>query len=921
MNPLKDLEKYGQSPWLDYIRRSLLTSGELERMIEDDGLKGVTANPTIFEKAIAGSDDYDTSLMDILTDDPHQDGRSLYEKLAVKDVQMAADELRSVYINTKSVDGYVSLELSPNLANDTERSIKEARYFCSLVDRPNLMIKVPATKEGIVAVEALIAGGINVNVTLMFSLDHYEAVANAYIRGIEECEDPSMVSSVASFFVSRVDAIVDKALEENGTQEALKLRGKIAIANSKMAYKRFKELFKNDKWEKLAKKGAKPQRILWASTTTKNPEYNDLLYIEELIGDKTVNTIPPATLNAFRDHGKPKATLDKGWKEAEQDMKKLEQIGIDLNSLTEKLQTDGLAGFSNSFDKLIQSLDEKRTALLHGQVERQTLSLGKYQSIVDERLKSWKETNFNRRLWEKDPTLWFKDPVPEITDRLGWLNLPEIMHDQLDDLVSFAEEVKNEGIRFVILLGMGGSSLASDVYQNIFGSKPGYPELIILDSTHPDSVHIIEDKIDLSDSLFIVASKSGTTLEPLSFFKYYWDKIKEVNDNPGRHFIAITDPGSKLTDLARERDFRKTFLAHSDLGGRYSAFTVFGLVPAALIGMNIHRLIDRAWIAAEGCAFCVSEQKTPGLALGAALGELTKSGRDKVTFITSSSLSSFPNWAEQLIAESTGKDDTGIIPIVNEELSYPKKYGDDRFFVYIYLESDDNRELDKKVKELEALGHPVARFRLIEKYDIGLEIFRWEIAVAASGAVLGIHPFNQPDVEMAKNLAKEAMKKSDESGKEDIETISVDNKEELENSIKNWASQYKKGDYVAIQAYMMPSGETTDYLQKIRNKLLEHLGLATTVGYGPHFLHSTGQLHKGGANNGIFLQIIDQAEEDLNVPETNYTFEQIIHAQALGDYQALINRKRRILRINLKQEKIMGLTMIIESLEKIKLNK
>jgi len=911
MNPLKELEKYGQAPWLDYIRRSLLTSGELKRMIDKDGLKGVTVNPSIFEKAIAGSDDYDTILADLIKDDPHKDARTLYEKLAVADVQMAADILRPIYDKTNGVDGYVSLELSPNLANDTQGSIDEARYFWKLVNRPNLLIKVPATQEGIPAIEVLIAEGINVNITLMFSLSHYEAVANAYINGLEKCEEPSKIASVASFFVSRVDAIVDKALEDNGSPEALNLRGKIAIANSKIAYRRFKELFSGERWERLVQRGARVQRILWASTSTKNPSYLDVRYIEELIGQDTVNTIPPATINAFRDHGIAQATLGSGVENAEISLKKMSKLGIDLDALTEKLQVDGLKSFSDSFDTLLGALEKKRTGILHGQVARQVFGIGEYQTLVDDRVNSWKKMNFNRRLWEKDSTLWFEKSVPEITNRLGWLTLPEMMHDQLEDLVSFAEEVKNNGTRHIVLLGVGGSSLASEVYQKTFGNRPGYPELMVLDSTHPDAVRSIEEKINLEDTLFIVSSKSGTTLEPITFFNYFWEKMGQVDYDTGRHFIAITDPDSSLVKLAREKGFRRIFLAPPDVGGRYSALTVFGLVPAALIGINVHKLIDRAWIAAEGCSFCVSEQKTPGLTLGATLGELVKRGIDKVTFVTSSSLASFPNWIEQLIAESTGKDDTGIVPIVGEKLVSPTVYGNDRFFVYSHLK--DDQSLEYMVKKVEALGHPVVRISLIDNYDIGLEIFRWEVAVASAGAVMGIHPFNQPDVELAKDLARQAMKKNAGPTSGEVETLSIASEEFVE-TFKKWLSKAKKGDYVAIQAYLSAKDETTESLKKLRLALLKKLSIATTVGVGPRFLHSTGQLHKGGANNGLFLQLIDEPSEDLSIPGAEYTFGDIIKAEAVGDFQALKKRGRRVLRVNLKKDVSRGLSKIIEIL-------
>lgn len=547
-------------------------------------------------------------------------------------------------------------------------------------------------------------------------------------------------------------------------------------------------------------------------------------------------------------------------------------------------------------------------------MDRQTLNLGEFKAVVEERLNAWGEMNVCRRLWTKDPTLWFPKPVPEITNRLGWLTLPETMHEQADELVDFAEKVRADEVRHVVLFGMGGSSLAPEVFQRTFGSAPSYPELMVLDSTHPAAVQAVEDKIDLRYTLFLVSSKSGTTLETLSFFRYFWRKVSSVDSTPGRHFVAVTDHGTPLMELAQELGFRRIFLAPPDLGGRYSALTVFGLLPAALIGMEIHSLLDHAWVASKSYAVCVSEQKSSILRLGAALGELAKSGRDKVTFITSPSLNSFPEWLEQLIAESTGKDGKGIVPVVGEPLEQPEVYGVDRFFIYLFLEGDGNAQLNERLKALENAGHPTVSINLKEKTDIGQEIFRWEVAVATAGSVLGIHPFNQPDVELAKELARQAMKRDKMREPEGVETISAEDTEELAKALSDWLNRLVKGDYIAIHAFLQPTDETTESLQKIRMEILNQAHVATTVGYGPRFLHSTGQLHKGGTNNGIFLQLVDEPADDIPVPEADYTFGEIIRAQALGDYQALKKRGRRVLRVNLKKDVTGGLSRIVELL-------
>jgi transaldolase/glucose-6-phosphate isomerase len=836
---------------------------------------------------------------------------------------MAADVLRPVYNSTAGTDGFVSLEVSPRLARDTTETIAEARRIWDTVGRPNLMVKVPATPEGINAFEVLIAEGLNINVTLIFSLAQYEAVANAYIRGLARSAHPEQVASVASFFVSRLDTAVDSALDGIGTPEALALRGRIAIAESRVAYRRFSGLFHGEPFSALRQRHGHPQRLLWASTGTKNPLYSDVLYVEELIGPETVNTVPPATLDAFRNHGKARASLETGIEDAEATLARLANVGIDLQAINERLLAEGLAAFATSFEKLRATLEEKRRAIVVGSVDRQQLRVGTYQSKIDERIRSWSSADFSRRLWRKDPTLWASKPLPELDDRLGWLTLPETMHECIPDLRAFAKEIKDEGIRHVVMLGMGGSSLAPEVYQRTFGSAPGHPTLLVLDSTHPAAVQAIDAQIDPALTLFIVSSKSGTTLEPLSFFRYFWQRVAQTTSTPGRHFVAITDPGTSLERLAAKRGFRRVFHAPPDVGGRYSALTVFGLVPAALIGIDIHRLLDRAWTMAEASAFCVPVSDNPALVLGAALGEQTRAGRDKVTFVASPSLAALPVWLEQLIAESTGKDDKGIVPVADEPVAAPGVYGSDRFFVHMQVDGDKDGALDQQVAALEAAGHPVARIRLAEKADLGQEFFRWEMAIAASGQVLGIHPFNQPDVQLAKDLARDAMAGGASkmiAAAASIPTVNLGGSTRqngLTTALDAWLADARPGDYIALHAYLAPTMETTAALQAIRVALRDRTQIATTLGYGPRFLHSTGQLHKGGPNTGLFLQVVDEPAERVPVPETEYSFAALIRAQALGDLLALTQRGRRVLRVNLGNAVPRELKRLLEALHAV----
>lgn len=917
-NPLRELHELGQAIWLDYIRRSLITSGGLKRLVDEDGLSGITSNPTIFDKAIAGSTDYDDTLRRVLAKDPKAEPMALFDILEIEDIQAAADVLRPVFDSTRGADGFVSIEVSPKIAHDTAESISEARRLWKAVNRPNLMVKIPATREGIPAIFTCISEGININITLMFSLEHYEAVANAYISGLERAKDPARVSSVASFFVSRVDTAVDAMLEKMGTPEALALRGKIAVANAKLAYKRFREVFSGDRWEKLARRGARVQRPLWASTGTKNPAYSDVLYVEELIGPDTINTMPPATMNAFRDHGRVRGeTISENVAEAEASIAKLAKLGIDLHQVTEKIQEDGVVAFIESLDKLLETLEEKRCVILQSGTDRQTMELGPLQKAVDQRMKAWKSAGFAHRIWSKDYTLWSQKPVPELTDRMGWLTLPETMQERVHLLTAFANEVKAEGFKHVVLLGMGGSSLAPEVFQRTFGHAPGYPELMVLDSTHPASVRAVESRIDLRKTLFLVSSKSGTTTEMLSFFYYFWEKLGAISQKDrGQHFVAITDPGTPLQKLAEHRGFRRVFPAPPEVGGRYSALTTFGLVPAALIGVDIKAVLEQAMTMSESSAFCVAETASPALQLGAALGESALAGRDKVTFFASRSFAAFPVWVEQLIAESTGKNGKGILPVADEPPASPSVYGADRVFVYLKAEGDSD-SLSTSLSQLQNAGHPVIRIQAQDTTDIGQEFFRWELAVAAAGSVLGINPFDQPDVQLAKELAKKAMLqagKGPQPVSADSETVSVDDAKNFSGALNTLLGQVSPGNYIALQAYLQPTPEVADLLQQIRLKLRDRYKVATTSGFGPRFLHSTGQMHKGGPNTGVFLQFVDQPQEDVSVPETNYTFGELIRAQALGDYQALKQRGRRVLQVNLGHDPLAGLRKTLESL-------
>ena len=535
-----------------------------------------------------------------------------------------------------------------------------------------------------------------------------------------------------------------------------------------------------------------------------------------------------------------------------------------------------------------------------------SFALGGLTSRVQARLAAWDEQDFGARLWAKDHTLWSTVEIRELTDRLGWLWLPGDT-GQVAGIEEFADEVRLEADR-VVLLGMGGSSLAPEVYQATFGNAAGYPELMVLDSTHPAAVRAVSESIDLRRTLFVVASKSGGTIETLSLYRFFWGSVSGVTSHPGERFVALTDPGSGLEALARRRRFRRIFPTPPDVGGRYSALTPFGLVPAALIGMDIRRLLGSAAAMADACGPGVPASRNPALRLAAAMGEAALAGRDKITYVCSPSVAAFGAWVEQLIAESTGKNGTGIVPVAGEPLGDHRTYGDDRLFVHLDVAGEDPAGRPAALEVLQAVGHPVIRVVLDDLYDLGAELFRSEMAVAAAGSVLGINPFDQPDVQIAKDLARRAMSEEGLGGA--IDEVSTGTPKELGDRLGEWVGTLRPGDYIGIHAYLPMGGPATPVLEELARTLRDRWGTAVTLGYGPRFLHSTGQLHKGGAANGVFLQIVDTPGPDTAVPEAGFTFGELIEGQAAGDYQALEARGRRVLRVRLHHDPADGVRAV-----------
>jgi transaldolase/glucose-6-phosphate isomerase len=757
------------------------------------------------------------------------------------------------------------------------------------------MIKIPGTPEGVSAIEQATYEGININVTLLFAVEAYEKVADAYLRGLERRQAeglPLDVHSVASFFVSRVDTNVDQKLEKLGRTE---LAGTAALANARAAYRRFKEIFSGPRWEALHHAGAHVQRPLWASTGVKNPQYPDTMYVDSLVGRDTVNTMPMATLHAVADHGTVSGPT------AEQDptpeLDALREAGIDLTQVTDELLADGVKQFEGAMNRLLDGIEERRVAVATG---RPPTIEGKLpedlQPPVADRVGRALSEKVAQRVWRRDPSLWGGPGVPEIEDRLGWLTVADQMLEVAPQLQAFAEECRADGFTDAVLLGMGGSSLGPEVIRRSFGEVPGGLRLQVLDSTHPDTVLGVQESVDIEKTIFIVSSKSGGTIETLSHY-HHFKALAEPNQ-----FVIVTDPGSPLEELARQDGLRRCFLNPPDIGGRYSVLSYFGLVPAVLMGVNIEALLHGCQVAEQNCAHYDSSESNSGLWLGAAVGELARSGRDKLTFLVSPPIESFGLWVEQLIAESTGKHGRGILPVADEPLGDPAAYGDDRVFVYLRNDDEPEDRLDEAIAELAQAGNPTLTLSTHGAADLGRIFFLAEFAVAVAGWVLEINPFDQPNVQEAKDNTKRVL---DSGAVPPVEIAS-------DEALRTLLGDAQPPHYVAVMGYVPFSAGFDTAVAELRATIRAATGAATTFGYGPRFLHSTGQLHKGGPKTGRFLQLVSTPRQDAEIPGAGYSFGTLIAAQAAGDLETLREHGLPAERVELGDDPVGGVRALNE---------
>lgn len=915
MANLQDLHQLGQSTWLNYLRGNFIRSGELAERVRL-GIQGVTANAQVYERAITGSTDYDDGIRRATA--AGKPARLIHESLMVEDIQRAADILHPVFEASGRRDGFVSYEMDPAQLGDATTAVAGVRHFGHLIDRYNVMVEIPVTPVGIETIRVLVADGVSVNATHLFSVADYERVAQAYIAGIAEYGAThsvwrTMPTAVASFSLSPIDALVDAMLHDAGRSD---LAGKTAIALAKVLYERFRQLFSTPEWAKLSK-GAPPLRPKWTRVTPRDFRYAESYYVNRLIGPDTVITFSPVTLNAFLRDEKVIESLTTDLEQARQHLEDLEALGLDLDSVAVDLQRRHLGASDRRFQSLVGAVMRKRDELDRAW-RPFSARLGDLAPRVDEGLQALCRHQVVCRVWAHDHTVWKPKPT-EITNRLGWLHIMDSMTDASDRLASFADSLRDEGYSHALLLGMGGSSLAPELFQKTFGRPAraanmpfGHLDLVVVDTTDADAVRAAEAAVNLDRTIVIVSTKSGGTVETLSAFKYFYNRLaSEVgSEQAGRRFIGITDPGSKIVDLAARYGFRQVFINDPNIGGRYSALSYFGLVPAALVGVDVAELLERASIMASNATLCHCDAIGDNLAarVGSIIGQSAEAGRDKLTFVTSPALASFGDWVEQLIAESLGKEGKGVLPVVNEPQAPVETYGADRLFVHLRLEGD--RQHDAFVHSLAEVGHPVITLRLKDAYDIGGQFLLWEMATAIAGHFMGINPFDQPNVEDAKIKARAVVAEYAASGSLPAGETSPLNS----GALRDFLEKARPGDYVALQAYTPTTPSIDAALQALRQAIHLRFGLATTAGYGPRFLHSTGQLHKGDAGNGLFIQFVSNAVKDLAIPDeagaeaSSMSFNVLKKAQALGDAQALRDERRRVLSFDVGTDAAAALT-------------
>lgn len=918
--PARRIHALGQAIWLQGLRRQLIDSGRVAQLIRDAALGGLTTDFTMLAGCVARGGEYAASLQALVEVDTDA---AMRQRLLAEEAAIAAAALAPVHQASKGVDGFVSVDIDPALAHDAESMARAVRRLLAADGAANIMPKLPATNSGFAVFETLVADGLPVHVGPVFTVRSALRAAEAFDRGCAGAD--SAPTAVVSFAVAPIDNLVDQLLHRHiraapGDMSGVEsLLGGAGIATAKLAWRRL--------GERRPGGGAAGLRVAWTELLSSDPRQPRQHYVEQLVGPETIAIVDMTLLERLLYRGEIQATLGRQVDDAVEMLGELDDLGIDVEEVGSALEAKALRQaraahqeFAVVVEKAVRAVArDGRTAAARA---RRGTRWWSARTEIEDALVDTSELarrNAVARLWSKDATLWSDDTEAAelIRNRLGWIDVAASPAADPDAMLGFVAELEAGEVESIIFLGMGGSSLTTEVCADLFQVD----RVRVLDSTVPARIRSIAGQVDPARTAVIVASKSGTTVEVRALFDWFYALATPMLDSPGERFAAITDPGTPLEQLAHERSFHRLWLAPPDVGGRFSALTVFGTLPMALMGIDVQGVLNAGRRMAAACAPEVDLAANPAARLAVALRGALEAGRDKLTFINSSRMAGFGRWVEQMIAESTGKEGTGLIPVIDEPEVDIDDYGDDRLFIAVSLRGDDIEAHRRRVGAIAAAGLPLLQFELDDPLEIGAELFRWEAAVALLGGLLGINPFDQPNVQAAKDRTAALLAADREDDRMwDRQPLATDagwtvfadieRDEELAAGIDGddlsaWLAAHlgraEDGDYVALQAFLAPEQEVRELLQELRALIVEQLGVATTLGWGPAFLHSSGQLHKGGPDTGVFLQITADVDEDIEVPGAGYTFARLLRAQSLGDLAALEERGRRIIRVHLRE--------------------
>jgi transaldolase/glucose-6-phosphate isomerase len=925
------LRRHGQQLWLRGFRRCYSEAAPVADLIRDGVVTGLCVDLDHLEPALLEGAEYAAARRRVA--EKEADAATVGAEALLEDAAHAAALLARHSASDETQ--WLAVDLPPAATMSSDDVVDWARRLREAAGHGQVLVRLPGTPKGLEVLENLAAAGYGAYVQNLFSVDQVEATLAAHQRGLRLARtagvDLAGAALVAAVQLVRLDVAVDELLRDaiargSVERDALEtLFGKASVASARVAHAALEKAIRDREWSDLTAAGAPVPRLAWESARNLSPARRDVELMEELVGPNTVSVVTWDGLTALLDHGHPSPRLGRHHEEAREVLTDLGAAGIEIDALAKELQTAATAADREGRARLAPALTDAAAL-----PDRMLIAAGGLGAQLESAIDQAAEQQLADRIWARDAELWATDPDDQrhVRNRLGWLSLPETMLEQALPLAAIAKGRAGGTDQRVALLGMGGSSLGAEAIRTAFAIR----DFDVVDTTVPRGVAVVASRVEPERALFLVSSKSGTTVETLALERFFAGQLQSLED-PASRFVAVTDPGTPLHELARERGFLRVWLAPPDVGGRYSVLSVFGMLPAALMSVDIVKLLDRSRRMAVDAGPHVPAAQNPAILLGLLMSTAAAAGRNKLTFFTSPRLAGFADWAEQLIAESSGKDGRGIVPVSQEPHGLADAYGDDRIFVQLVMEGEAREPATETLlDELQAAGHPIVRIRLDDAADIGREFFRWEFATAVACAGMGVNAFDEPNVRDAKQRANAAL--ASVSGGDGLpEPAAIVQEESLKiivppgdvdaarmvasgGGAEDWIGAHlrraRPGDYFAILAFLAPETPTWHALQGLRALVRDRLGVATTAGWGPRFLHSTGQLHKGGDDSGLFLQITADDSSDLEIPGENYSFAALARAQAVGDFEALSSRGRRLLRVHLTGPPEQGLARLLE---------